>query len=145
MSTASDNDKWRQKLQGSIGEVEILVPPTRNSGLRKPYQFELTQQQMDELVSQLREEFDRVPKGRLQYGYVDFKPVKYGIRLDLFALGYRRGDQNTGITAREWRRLTGALRIIVKSMLGDDAAVYIEPFSSERKFQARFETYILRK
>lgn len=145
MNQEQTNQAWKQTIQPERGpSITILVPPVRNSGLRKPYQYQTTTAEFRKLkqdAKTIAEQFGN----NLQCAGVDSKPVTYGARLDIFLLGYKPGHTGTttGVTRAQWEKVTTELCDRLKQSLGEDIAVYIEPWTAERKFQARFETYIM--
>lgn len=144
MNQQQSNQAWQQEAQTNVGSVTFLVPPQRNSGLRKPYQYKTTTADFTRLKTELKTISTQFGF-RLQCDLVDTKPVKYGSRLDCFLLGYAPGYVGglRGITREEWEKITTELCARLKQSLGDDVSVYVEPWTAERKFQARFETYVM--
>ena len=137
------NAMWRQTFNSNIGIITMLVAPKRASTLRKPYQYSMPAKQ----CRQLTQTINTVLKAfsGLQHAGMDAKRTKYGCRLNIFALGYRpgyTGDQS-GIDANQWASCTQQVLDALKQTLGDDVALYVEPWSATNKFQARFETYVL--
>jgi hypothetical protein len=141
---ADVNAKWRTTVQSDIGAWTFLQPPTRAvTGLRPPYQYKLPVKTVKELTLGLRSVIKYRPK-LLQCGRVDSKPVTYGVRLDIFLLGYAPGlcgNTAFGATKEEWNLLTASIQDRLDLALGE-APMYVESWSAYRKFQARFETYI---
>lgn len=144
MNQQSINQAWKQELQTNVGSVTFLVPPQRNSGLRKPYQYKTTTAEFRGLKQGLKIIASQFGDN-LQCDLVDSKPVTYGARLNCFLLGYKPGytGGNTGVTCDQWGKVTTELCARLKQSLGDDVLVYVEPWTAERKFQARFETYVM--
>lgn len=138
------NAAWLQSLDSNAGKITMLVPPKRIASLRKPYDYELPARECREMLQEAKailKPFDTL----LQCKLVDSKPTKYGCRVNLFLLGYRPGycgEATRGLTVEQWQEATDKLRVHLVASL-PDAMIYIDPWSSEKKFQARFETYVL--
>lgn len=139
------NAEWHQTFESNAGQCTLLVKPARIvPGLRKPYEYEVTAQDARNLIADLNATL-RHNKQLLQCGLVDKKTVTYGIRFNLFLLSYRRGlvsDSAAGCSPGQWQAITEAVVQRIKATLGDDCPVYVEPWTPDAKFQARFETYI---
>ena len=83
---------------------------------------------------------------KLQCDLIGFKRTGRGFRLNIFLLAFRPGfcgDPTQGVTQAEWNDVTESIRAALKP-LDPDAPLYVEPWTAAAKFQARFETYILR-
>lgn len=135
------NDAWLV----TQGGITFLEPLRRESGLRKPYQYKLSESEILSLKAALKKAIEPW-KAKLQCDLIDFKRTGLGFRLNIFLLGHTNtwtGMTSTGVTAEEWSAAVDAAKTALKP-LDADAPVYAEPWTSERKFQARFETYILR-
>ena len=138
------NKLWGYKVESNIGELCYLVQPEQGiKGLRKPYQFELPANTAKALVADLKVWLKPYSK-KLQCDLVDKKTVTYGIKLDIFLLGYKSGftGDETGLKAQEWESITSRIRILLQSTLGENVLMYVDPWNETSKFQARFETYI---
>lgn len=142
------NQEFRQTFQSNVGEVTILMQPRHTTpGLRKPYEYELPVADARALVKELKDYLKaNGNEGKaLQCDLVDTKSVKYGMRLNVFLLGFRpglTGEPEKGIYQHEWDRIWNGLIAIIKAQLGENVSVYVEPWSDKEKFQLRFETYI---
>lgn len=139
------NAEWTRTVPSNIGPIGILVPPQSNSGLRRPYHYERSIGECRSLEMDLKSIMSGF-KQKLQCALLDLKAVKYGRRVQIFALGYRPGlcgDEHVGITDDQWQEFAGAIASRLRQSLGDEVSVYVEPWSDTKKFQLRFETYIL--
>lgn len=80
----------------------------------------------------------------LQCWMVDIKKLTYGFRFTLFVLSSSELNTNNkkNITEQTWDDLSSYLQKQLIDYLGDTAEIYKEPFSTTRKFQLRYETYV---
>ena len=139
------NALFNVKIGSSLGPVSLLQQPTREvPGLRKPYQYEVSAADGKQLVKDLQDMLNPLDNNSLQCSGVSTKPTKYGIRLDVFLLGFRPGfcGDSMGCTDIFWQGVTLGLINRLKQTLGSSVLVYVEPWTDKEKFQARFETYI---
>lgn len=139
------NDRWQQTFPSNIGEITLLVPPAReNTGLRKPYQYKLSIAKGRQLIKNLKVAVAPFAPFKLQCTLIDSKAVKYGVRLGIFLLGHvpgACGNPAEGITEEGWKKVTETVTALLAAKL-EDACLYIEDWTPDKKFQARFETYI---
>jgi len=144
MNQQQSNQAWQQEAQTNVGSVTFLVPPQRNSGLRKPYQYQMAEVDILKLKKAIKDALK--PYANLvQCDLVDFKRTGLGFRVNIFVLAFIPqfcGD-NRGVTEQQWNQLASALKQSLVQ-LDPEAPVYVEPWNTKAKFQARFETYILR-
>lgn len=144
MSQATVNEKWKQKFQSNVGEIVMLVPPKRQSGLRKPYDFVAPMAEVAALVKDVKTILQPYANGRLQCGHVATKSASRGRKFSVFLLGYKPGFCGTpdGISAADWESVASTVKSRIANTLGD-CEMYIEDWNPDHKFQARFETYIM--
>ncbi len=85
--------------------------------------------------------------GKFQHLSVDRKPVSKGIRLDVWALGFKTGylGDGRGVTEAEWNDIHGKFDEILARDLGQKVNMYFEKYNPKRKFQFSFTTYIMYK
>jgi hypothetical protein len=138
----------------AIGPITVIETRRKNRpvGLRKPYEYVLPLIEVNEIVSELRTALRgptaptmRASCGVFQCAEVSCKRLARGVKIDFFILGYRPGfcGATTGVTLPQWESVTKLVQDILTSYLGDDALAYIEPYSEDRKFQSRWEAYIM--
>lgn len=137
------NKSWEQ----TSGGITLLEPPQRESGLRKPYQYKMAEPEILKLKAALLTALQPW-KSRLQCSLVEFKRTGLGFRVTVFLLAWpntweQPGKQKFYVSPEDWNETANTLKEALKP-LDPDAPVYVEPWTGERKFQARFETYILR-
>jgi hypothetical protein len=128
----------------TLPEITWLQPPDRNTGLRKPYQYQMAEANILRLKNAIKDALK--PYANLvQCDLVDFKRTGLGFRVNIFVLAFIPqfcGD-NRGVTESQWNALISAIKQSLIP-LDPEAPVYAEPWNTKDKFQARFETYILR-
>lgn len=147
MNQSEINAEWHQQLDSNVGKIGMLVQPRHvTPGLRKPYEWELEWDMLEALVLALRGIANSRTKW-LQCALVEAKRLAFGRRVKIFLLGYRPGfcgpTEAEGITADQWQLTGDAVRLALKVL--PDAKPYIEEWSAEKKFQLRFEAYIMEK
>jgi len=141
LRTATNTNK---NSAATLPEITWLQPPDRNSGLRKPYQYQMAEADILKLKKAAKDALK--PYANLvQCDLVDFKRTGLGFRVKIFVLACIPnfcGD-SCGVTEQQWNELVSAIKQSLVA-LDPDAPVYAEPWNTKDKFQARFETYILR-
>lgn len=133
-------------VQTSIGVVTYIQTERKNrpKGLRKPYEYILPIKDANSLYQELKTLLKPYEK-TCQCAGASKKNVSYGMKLNLFVLGYVPGfcgDDECGLNRKEWQSLCKEIQEIFYKFLGKDARIYAEKFTKTEKFQARFETYI---
>ncbi len=135
-------------VQSNVGNIEIIDTRRKNvpEGLRKPYEYRLTTADCINLYEQLCRVLQPW-QSACQIAAVSRKPLKRGMRLELFVLAYTPGscgdsDAVTGVRRLQWRAICKQLENCLINFLGEDAQMYADTYSTSDKFQARFETYI---
>jgi hypothetical protein len=113
-------------------------------GLTGRYQYEVPAAEAKQLIVDLRKIGKPIDDRLVQMYFVSTKPVMKGIRFGIFILGFRPGytGDTRGITKEQWEKVTADTLARIRQTLGNNVNMSIEPWSSERKFDARFETYI---
>mgnify|MGYP001565958170 CR=1 FL=1 len=102
------NSKWERPFICNVGTCVILTPPRIASDLPKPYQYEVTLDNAQEIIKSVRD-LIRESETQLQSSLLEIKQIKYGVKLSVFLLGYCLGfcgDLNKGINKENWGRLT---------------------------------------
>jgi hypothetical protein len=148
----------------AIGPVTIISVRRKNKpvDLPKPYEYVLTVKQVETLHSKMAKLFDgmddcnesheaarkHLPEpsipGKLQQASIHKKAISKGIRYEVFLLGFSTESRPPrGVTKKQWNEAVAKTQKLLKDTLGKDAKMYIDPFTTERKFQARFSAYIM--
>lgn len=142
-----DNSEHLVTVQSSVGPLVFIQTARKNrpKGLRKPYEYVLTNKQITSLYQALRtylNHLDDTPA--YQHAGADKKGLSKGIKLDIFILSYAPDHRSPGegVTEQQWDTACGHVQGLLFDALGPDAKMYIDDYSTERKFQARFEAYI---
>lgn len=115
----------------------------RPEGLRKPYEYVLSMKEVEALCDELRAGLKDAESKGFQCSLVSRKGLTKGIWLSFFLLGYRPGFGTAGVSPTLWGETVRVVQRLLTKYLGKDARVYAEPYSNDKKFQARFETYIM--
>ncbi len=141
------NKEWEvaYTLLPSGNRIGLLQPPIRKGKLKSPYQYQIPVASFRRLVEHLKEFISTFSPLAFQHTMVDTKPVKYGSRLEIWALGYMKsytGDES-GLDKNTWDHFTQTIKEKLIDILGPDVPLYIEPWTPERKFQMKFYTYIM--
>lgn len=115
----------------------------RRIKLKKPYEYAIDMAKFNDGYQTIAEYFKTL-EPEFQCALVRKKPITYGVRFDVFLLGYSVGltGDDTGTTQAKWESVVKKVQIMLNKLLGSDVKMYIEPFNTKRKFQVRFETYI---
>jgi hypothetical protein len=149
MSTTTNNSDWVQTVATNVGSVQILSAPLKSrkeTGLRHPYQFKASLADVRTLIKSLRELSKGDPYTKMQYGASPTsKSTTYGIRFDIFMLGFKPGycgTPLTGVTREEWDKCVEEVTTAVRAVL-PDVPVYASQWNPNNKFQFRIETYIM--
>lgn len=118
--------------------------------LKKPYdhlvpiaEFRVMQ---DSIKSKLKE-WDGKIKGtrlRMQCTLLNVKPVTYGRKVGMWMLGYKPGatGDESGVTKEEWDLACSTMTALIKSAV-PEAIIHKQEWGSERKFQYRWDAYIM--
>lgn len=160
-TTAKKNQQFIREVPSNVGTLGIIVTERKKcpAGLKKPYEYVAKKAAIDKLFKNINGEIEKQENehpssdsrynssAKFQVLMIRKKPVTMGIRFTLFLLGYTVGatGDTTGCSKKDWYALTKMVQKELKSALGKDAKMYVEPFSKANKFQARFETYIAYK
>ena len=120
---------------------EKATPPR----LKKPYEYQATRPEFEATYKALRTYLSPLDPGELQCTLVDRKGITYGMRFNVFILAYDVGlcGDGTGVTKDRWDSVVKKVEGMLTKLLGPNAKMYVEPWSSSGKFQARFETYVM--
>jgi len=135
------------EIPTSIGPITVIGTERKNrpAGLRKPYEYVVPLTAAEALVKELRSGLKDAEGKGFQCSLVSRKGLTRGIKLEIFLLGYRPnlcGDP-TGVSPALYGETVRLVQRTLNKCLGMDARMYAEPYSNDRKFQARFETYIM--
>jgi len=143
MSQKAINAAWQHNVSSSIGTIGILAPPAIPTTLKRPYQYQAPMAVVLKLQKDIKSITTPYSK-QLQCLLAETKPVKYGVRYSVWFLGYHAplSGGSTGISKKEWAKLT-ADTVKALATVCPDPQMYIEPYNKTRKFQARFDTYIM--
>lgn len=149
----ANNDKFikKVKVDTHIGELELGIISTertnRPKGLKQPYEYILPLAKATKSLRDLKKFLNSQDEAKFQCCGLFTKAVSKGIRVSVFILSYNidHSVDKTGCTETEWNELTKETQEKLFAILGKDAEMYIEPFTKERKFQARLQTYIAYK
>ena len=138
---AADNAMW--SVDAGCG-ITLLEAPTPENSLPGRYQYELPAETAGQMVVELKRKMKELD-GVLQCSIVSVRTLARGIRLNVFLLGYDNVDAAgmslPGIGEGEWEDAVGEVLGIIRSRL-PDIIPYIEDWSTESKFQARWAGYI---
>ena len=135
----------------SVGIMTVIATSRRSGrplGLKKPYEYVLPFAQTRAIVKDLATGLEaRGGEDLFQCVLVEWKPLKNGIRLHLWVLGFRPGlcgpSEHAGVSRENWDNTCKFLQDTLFRYLGEDARMYSEPYSEDRKFQLRFDTYVM--
>ncbi len=151
------NEDYLVDVPTNIGTITVIDVKRKNvpAGLKKPYEYISSlpdvNNHYNKIKDYLKDKDDSRKKnlhpvpGKLQYASIDRKVVTKGIKLTVFLLGYspRSTGDITGVTKDQWNAIVKQTQKLLFDFLGPDAEMYVEPFSTDDKFQARFETYVM--
>lgn len=147
--------KYLKKVHCDGLEIQYIEISRQNrpKNLPKPYEYVLSIAKTNALVEKLKKfldpkevpnDFAKNPKpkpnGIYQFAGVRKKNISKGIKINVFVLG--NSDE---ATKEQWDETCKFVQDQFYKYLGKDAEIYAEKFSETRKFQARFETYIMYK
>jgi hypothetical protein len=134
-------------VQTNIGTITYVETTRKNrpDGLRKPYEYVLPMKRAKELSEELRAGLKDSHEKGFQCSLVERKGLASGIRLHVFVLGYKPGlcGANDGVSPALWGETVRGVQRLLTGYLGKDARAYVEPYSNDKKFQLRFETYVM--
>jgi len=138
--------RWLQTRQTNVGAVTFIEPPARVSNLRKPYQYLLTCAGMKKLMKDMKDMTSAFNVRNSQCSLVDSKAVSYGRKFGVWTLSFAPGfcGDNRGCTQEQWVAYTNSILKRLEKDLGE-VDLYVEPWNSTRKFQMRFDTYVMYK
>lgn len=143
------NKEHLHNIETNVGTVTIIqtVRKNRPTDLRKPYEYKVPATKCQKLLKELSDFLKPLENRFFQYAGAWYSPCKYGIRFNLFLMGYSKGlcgpnDKRAGVTPTNWKKTCNFVQNKLFKYLGKDARMYHEPYSTTDKFQARFETYI---
>lgn len=140
------NKAWERRAGPKGFETVGLIQPAPlkpTSGLLRPYVFAASMAEVD-IAKQRFKQLFKSYGDKIQCDLADFKKTGYGWRFTFFLLAYRPGltHDATGIDSSQWISVTERCREIIWGLIGQEPMLYVEPFTNNAKFQARFETYI---
>lgn len=130
------NKEHLHNIETNVGTVTIIqtVRKNRPTDLRKPYEYKVPATKCQKLLKELND-FLKPLSNNYQYASAWYSPCKYGIRFNLFLMGY-------SVTSSNWKKTCDHIQKVLFKYLGKDARMYRERYSTTDKFIARFETYI---
>jgi hypothetical protein len=142
--------QFLHNIDTNIGTIQFIMPTRINRPveLRKPYEYIVP-------IKRFAKHFDKINKTlkqikedeTFQCAGIWKKSISKGVKLNIFMLGYTIGlcGDNSGVTKKQWDETTNEIQKQLTSLLGEDAKMYIEPYCDNKKFQARFQAYIMYK
>lgn len=146
------SEKLLTEHHAKFGTADITITEVNSRRLenkpdiRKPYEY-VSNVDRTPFIKTVRSLLNQLQKtGKLQCHIISSRSMAFGYKLELFALAFAPnycGDKR-GITETEWNQLVETLQQHLFSLLGQDALLYAEPYSTTKKFQLRFSTYVMR-
>lgn len=134
-------------IPSNVGVVTFIDTSRkiRQPGLRKPYEYEISIQDKNNLLNELNSLLDQHKK-TCQCAGVGVKTLSLGIRIDVFVLAYTPGlcgeVDECGINRIQWKELCKGIQDILFKYLGKDARIYSDRYTKKDKFQARITAYL---
>lgn len=141
------NAEFLHTVPTNVGPVTFIVTERkeRPTGLRKPYEYIVPKADFDRKFLALAR-YLRKNRGNHKFQFADIskKSLSKGVRINIFLLAYVVGytGNQSGCTQQEWEALTSKTQELFFDLLGPDGKMYIDPYTTTAKFQARIETYI---
>lgn len=145
------NKLWEVRVKSQLGSdifICLEQPKQGDPTLKRPYQFVLPIKKCAALFESLRGYFEELYQKKpriLQCPNVARKSVKCGMRMNVFMLGYAPGfiGDESGCSFEQWRAINEIVWSMIQEVVGEDYQIlpYVEDWTKERKFQARWETY----
>jgi hypothetical protein len=138
--------EFKRDIPSNVGIITVLVTERQNrpAGLRKPYEYILPCAIAERKYKAIRDFLKEHGEEKFQCSYASKKGLSRGMKFNLFLLGYSPAlcGPDKRCTREEWEQAVVKTQEMVHDMLGPDARMYIDSFDPNKKFQARFETYI---
>lgn len=140
--------QFLHNIDTNIGTIQIIATTRVNRpvGLRKPYEYVVSIKRFKKHFDKINKVFENIKEGEtFQHAGIWKKSISKGIKLDIFMLGYAIGScgNNSGVTEKQWNETINKIQKQITYLLGEDAQMYVEPYCDNKKFQARFQTYIM--